>query len=103
MGLFFENPNIRCPENPKQFLFFKWFGYHDFEITSIKPWGDSSWKNWEISVICKVCGARDRTFGVTDTQLLRVGVDLKAMQEHGSYQSWRNDDTGTFPLKGEKE
>ena len=72
----FERPGMRCTKRPRSFLWiFRWLGYHDFETTLVRPW---AFGKWTVYVRCKLCGAEDSTFGVTDGELLQAGIEIPA-------------------------
>lgn len=70
--MFFEAPGMRCHKRPRSFLWiFRWEDHHDFEIIpgSVKLWG---FDKWELRWRCKSCGAEDRSFGICESDLLRL-------------------------------
>lgn len=62
----FSSSSYGCVKNPKKFLWLKWFGFHDFEITNAKPWG---FDKWAVNVRCTHCGITDYTFGISKGEL----------------------------------
>lgn len=51
-------------------------GQHKLKITHVGVWGASSWKKYEVDAQCELCKANFHTFGVTEDELIRAGVEI---------------------------
>jgi hypothetical protein len=66
---------MSCIANEKKFLFFKWFGRHDWKVTRIGRFmlaAESS--KFMAAVECKKCGMRETGHFLTEEDLINLGV-----------------------------
>lgn len=72
--MFFERPGLRCTKRIGKFLWLiPYRKFHDFEVVSVRPW---AFGKWEVDLTCRACGARETPFGLTDGELLELGIEI---------------------------
>ena len=68
----FANIEDSCIKNKQKFLWFSYFGSHDYRLTYIGKFMSCS-EDFETTVKCKLCGCKSQRAFVSYNELLRVG------------------------------
>lgn len=71
-----------CPKRPR-----KWFGLvsqghvADTEKSHIERWGARSWQKYEVTTVCKFCGAKNNSWGVDHREMIEAGFTPEQLEE----------------------
>ena len=74
---------MRCIQNPKRFLFWKWNGDHEDKIIRFGRFMSCS-NNYIVLYECKHCGRQYKKSFVSEATLLEQGVDIETIKQHRS-------------------